>query len=142
MVVRLIALGVVALGLGLGAARAQGAGTPAEGEIHAVIERQLQAFREGDGATAFSFASPAIQRIFGDPDTFMHMVRTQYEPVYRARSSEFLRLLEQDGALAQEVFLVGPAGETAMALYVMEQQPDGTWRINGVYLVDAPDEMT
>jgi hypothetical protein len=37
---------------------------------------------------------------------------------------------------------VGPDGQAVIALYVMERQPDGSWRINGVYLLQVPGETT
>ena len=48
--------------------------------IRGVIEAQLKAFRADDGAQAFASASPAIQSIFKNPDTFMSMVRNTYQP--------------------------------------------------------------
>ncbi len=59
--------------------------------IRAVIEAQIAAFRTDDGVTAFRFASPSIQRQFGDPVTFLTMVRTGYLPVYRPREVQFRR---------------------------------------------------
>jgi len=35
----------------------------------------------------------------------------------------------------QEVVLIGPNGQEWLALYAMEQQPDGSWKIAGVRLV-------
>jgi hypothetical protein len=39
------------------------------------------------------------------------------------------------------VLLVGPDGKPVMALYAMERQPDGSWRIDGCMLGKA-DDMT
>jgi hypothetical protein len=41
----------------------------------------------------------------------------------------------------QKVFFLGPDGRPALALYFMELQEDGTWKINGVRMTEAPDEM-
>ena len=43
--------------------------------IEAVISSQIQAFKSDDFATAFTFASPGIQRFFGGPERFGAMVR-------------------------------------------------------------------
>ena len=110
------------------------------GAIRAVIESQLAAFRRDDGAAAFAFASPTIQQMFLNPDVFMEMVRSGYRPVYRPLEVEFRELVSEGGELVQRVFLVGPDGAPAMALYFMQRQPDGTWRINGCVLAKAPDE--
>src|SRR5215475_996885 len=41
--------------------------------IQGVITSQLEAFKRDDAATAFSFASPAIQQMFHTPGEFMQM---------------------------------------------------------------------
>jgi len=108
--------------------------------IRAVIANQLDAFLKDDGTAAFAYASPTIQKIFGDPDTFMEMVRTGYQPVYRARGVEFRDLGTVDGRLIQQVYMVGPDGVPVLALYEMQRQPDGSWRINGCAIAKAPDQ--
>ena len=136
---------LILLTLSLGApALAQEAelGSQDRDAIRQVIESQLAAFQRDDAAGAFAFASPKIQEMFGDPATFMTMVRTGYEPVYRPRRFEFLDLRSVQGQPAQEIFFVGPDGREVIAVYVMEQQPDGSWRIDGVYLVRPQDQTT
>ena len=108
--------------------------------IRQVIEGQLAAFQKDDGAAAFSYASPFIQSKFGTPDIFMDMVRTGYRSVYRPREVEFRDLVSQEGRLFQKVFLIGPDGESVLALYEMQRQPDGSWKINGCILTRAPDQ--
>ena len=69
----------------------------------------------------------------------MNMVRTGYQPVYRPQSVEFLDLVPGDLGPVQRVHLVGPDGRAVIAHYSMEQQPDGSWRIDGCTLIEAPD---
>lgn len=109
------------------------------GAIRAVIEAQIAAFRADDGITAFSFASPSIQRQFGDAATFLTMVRTGYMPVYRPREVQFRALIEDRSEPVQPVLLVGPELEVVTAYYVMQRQADGTWRINGCVLRQVPE---
>ncbi len=111
-----------------------------ERQIRSVIEQQIQAFRADDGDKAFSFASPDIQRKFGSVESFMSMVKGGYRAVYRPQEVEFLGLREQTGAISQAVRLVGPDGKTVMAVYTMERQDDGGWKIDGVYLVPLSEE--
>ncbi len=125
-----------------GAARAEdpalGAGDTAA--IRSVISHQLGAFLKDDQTAAFSDASPTIQAMFHDPDTFMRMVRTAYQPVYRASGVEFRQLTTIEGRLVQQVYMVGPDGIAVLADYEMQRQPDGTWRINGCSIAKAPDQ--
>lgn len=105
-----------------------------------IITGQLEAFRADDGARAYSYAAPMIRRTFPTPDTFMAMVQKGYPPVYRPRSYRFGEAsLNASGSPIQRVTIEGPDGITYEAIYTMEQQPDGTWRINGCALVRSPE---
>ena len=110
--------------------------------IEGVIRDQMAAFRSDDAAAAFAHAAPSIQTLFGTPETFLAMVRRGYAPVYRPQSVEFRELAEAEGALVQRVLVVGPDGVPEVALYVMERQPDGSWRIAGCFLARADDRVT
>lgn len=103
--------------------------------IRSVIERQLEAFQNDDAETAFSFATSGIQATFQTPGNFLRMVKIYYEAVYRPRSVVFDDLALVNGDLAQPVLVLDPNGVPMRALYLMENQPDGSWRINGCYLV-------
>jgi len=127
------------LGAVIDRAAADGLEGGTAGAIRTVIESQMAAFRIDDGPGAFAFASPGIQSIFQNPDNFMRMVRTGYQPVYRPQSVEFLDLVNGQLGPVQRVRVVGPDGHAWIAHYSMEQQPDGSWRIDGCTLTDAPD---
>ena len=126
----------------LSSAQSQETAPGAQQAIRSVIESQLAAFQRDDGVKAFSFASPGIRRKFGTAETFMQMVKTGYPSVYRPREVEFRALRQRGDLLQQEVLFVGPDGQPLLALYTMEQQADGSWRIAGVVLIKAPDAMT
>jgi len=104
--------------------------------IHGVVQGQLDAFRRDDSDKAFSFAAPGIQSMYGSPDMFLEAVRQGYRPVHRPRKVEFRELRVMDGAVVQQVYVVGPDNEPKLALYFMEKQPDGSWRISGCVLLD------
>ena len=121
-------------------ALAQEAPGPAEAAaIRQVIQAQLDAFQRDAAGEAFGYASPMIRRKFGDPANFMRMVRRGYRPVYRPRAVEFRNLTMRRGQPTQEVFFIGPDGRAVIGLYLMERQPSGEWRIDGVILTVPPD---
>jgi hypothetical protein len=72
--------------------------------------------------------------MFDNPDRFMEAVRAGFAPVYRPRSYAFEPPIVADGLPAKPVRLIGPDGRGVIALYRMEEQPDGSWRIAGVTL--------
>ena len=115
--------------------------TPAraqDGAIEQVIRDQMAAFARDDAEAAFAFATPELRAMFGSAANFMSMVRQGYQPVYRPRSVTFGELAEQDGQTVQEVGIIGSDGVPRVALYTMQRQPDGAWRIAGCRLIDRP----
>ena len=140
MVRGLLCLGILLLGAAAAGAQETTALAADEARaIRAVIQSQLEAFRRDDGAAAFAHASPGIRDRFGSAETFMAMVRQGYAPVYRPREVEFLEAALRGGTPIQSVRFVGPDGASVVALYAMEQQPDGTWRISAVYLLRSDE---
>jgi hypothetical protein len=108
--------------------------------IRRVISQQLDAFQRDDEIEAFSYASPSIQAQFKTPAEFMRMVRSGYEAVYRPRSTRFLETFVLDGQIVQPLEVVAPDASLVVAYYLMERQPDGTWRISGCVLGRAEGE--
>jgi hypothetical protein len=104
------------------------------GSIRTVIVSQLDAFKRDDADTAFSFASPAIQKQFHTPGEFMHMVRTGYSAVYRPGNVRFLEHFVLSGQPVQLLEIVTPDDSVVVAFYIMERQPDGNWKIAGCAL--------
>ena len=109
------------------------------GDIRQVIENQLDAFRRDDGTAAFSYASPSIRRKFRSAEIFMQMVQGGYPQVYRPRTVEFEELTLDGDRAVQRLFFIGPDGGGSLALYFMERQPGGSWKIDGVQMQRLPD---
>lgn len=103
-------------------------------DIEMTIRSQIDAFLADDFATAFTFASPAIKGVFGNPENFGAMVRQGYPMVYRPSDVKMLERREVGGAMVQRVLVTDAAGKTHVLDYQMIQTPDG-WQINGVQLL-------
>ena len=104
----------------------------------AVIEDQIADFLNEDAEGAYFHAAPGIKEMFADPERFFDMVRRGYEPVYRPNNFAFGRSRALEGGkLVQEVLIAGPDGEDWTAIYVLEKQEDGTFKINGVQMVKS-----
>ena len=102
-----------------------------------VIRAQEQAFARDDAAAAYSQAAPAIREIFPAPDIFMSMVQKGYAPVYRHNSFEFGESKIEGSSVAQRVHIIDANGEAWEALYTLEQQADGSYKITGCSLLKA-----
>ena len=95
--------------------------------IRSVIEGQLNAFMADNAPQAFSF---------------MSMVRAGYQPVYRPQEVEFRDLVPVEGRWTQRVLVVGPDGVPVVAQYIMEKQPDGSWRIDACVFERSTEHTT
>jgi hypothetical protein len=102
-----------------------------------VIRAQEQAFGHDDAAAAYSYAAPAVKQIFPAPDIFMSMVQNAYVPVYRHKSFEFGDSKTEGSSIAQRVHIIDANGEAWEALYTLEQQADGSYKITGCSLLKA-----
>ena len=109
--------------------------------VREVIEAQIDAFRNDDAAKAFSLATPGIRENFGSPERFIEMVRSSYAAVYRPSSVAFDAPVVLEGQVVQPVRLTDAQGRAWLALYPMQQQPDGSWRTNGCQLARLPGQQ-
>ncbi|GAA6159440.1 hypothetical protein NBRC116589_16140 [Ruegeria sp. HU-ET01832] len=125
------------LALSLSAGLATGAFAQ-NAEIEANIAAQIQAFQADDFATAFTFASPNIQRLFQTPENFGVMVKRGYPMVWRPSDVRFLELREVSGLLWQKVMITDVDGRVHILDYQMVQRENG-WKINGVQLLGNGD---
>ena len=110
--------------------------------VREVIEAQLDAFRRDDAPRAFSYAAAGIREQFRTPENFMEMVRTSYAVVYRPKTVRFEPPEVIDDEVIQPVRLTDADGRAWIAVYPMQREPDGTWRINGCQLARLPGQET
>jgi len=107
---------------------------PRNTAIEGVIENQITALKADDFTTAFTFASPNIQGIFGTAENFGAMVAQGYPMVYRPDAVRMLELRMVAGNLWQRVMITDQTGRTHLLDYMMIETPDG-WQINAVQLL-------
>ena len=110
--------------------------------IQRVIAQQRAALIAGNDRKAFAYATPAIQAEFGDPTSFMAMVQTGYSALLTARYVEFLEGAVIDGAVIQPPRLIDSDNTVRVALYTMEKQKNGTWRISGCRIAPSMVQAT
>ena len=101
-------------------------------DTQAVIRDQLTAFQTRDHERAFSHAAPGIKNIFKNTENFIGMVRRGYAPLYEPETFIFSRSREEDGRIFQEVLVTDKNGKQWQAIYTLEKQADGSWKIAGV----------
>lgn len=128
------AIGVVAaFWVWVGAAMAQDSNA-----IEGVIESQLEAFNAREVDDAWQYASPMIQRLFGNPRNFGAMVEQGYPMVWTNSVTQFLDLRDVGGVILQRVLIRDASGVPHILEYAMVETAQG-WRIDGVAVLPAPD---
>lgn len=101
------------------------------GDIKSVISGQLQAFKAGDGGAAYSYAAANIKQMFPSESAFMAMVEGGYAPVFRSSNAVFGTMTAEGKGFRQEVYLTDSSGQSYVASYTLERQPDGSLKITG-----------
>ncbi len=125
----------IALLLASGSAQAQDSETSV---FQPIITHQLQSIAKDDGASAYSDAAPLVQQKFPSADMFMSMVRNGYPQVYRNKSYSFGETgVDPAGRPYQKVQILGDDGALYDAIYFMEHEPDGSWKIAGCVMAKA-----
>jgi len=104
---------------------------PRAAAMQKVVLEQLAAFRRGDWATAYGFASESIRAQFS-PEAFRRMVTRGYAAIAGSASATVLRTEAGDPQQGYvEVRVYGQTGETIDALYELVDE-QGAWKVNGV----------
>jgi len=136
---RLLAAACLAVAL---SAQAVGVSKADAQKVRAVIQAQLAAFAADDAKRAFSFAAPGIRDLFGTPERFLATVRESYPVVYRPASVGFLKPEALDGTVIQAVEMADAQGTLWIAVYKLERQRGGAWRIAGCELLPSDGRVT
>ena len=102
-----------------------------------MIAAQREALVRGAQDEAFAFATPAIRQRYGDAETFMRMVRESYRALVEARYAEFLDGAVIAGDVVQPLRLVLHDGTVLVAIYGMQREADGRWRISACVIAPS-----
>jgi hypothetical protein len=127
-----IVLSLVALFSILGIARADDLAT-----AQSIIRSQEQAIVNDDSAVAYSFAGPPITSMYRNAAVFMYMVQNGYAPIYRHKSFDLGEAKSWNDKISQQVHLIDADGVAWEALYILERQTDGCWKIVSCVLSKA-----
>ena len=109
--------------------------------IRQLVEKQLQAFQQNDGNTAFSLTSPTIQQKFQQTESFMAMIETKYHALVSPRSIMFRGFTLISNYPALVLMIMDRDGNLAQGVFIMQHQPDYSWRIHGYELMSVDEKI-
>lgn len=103
--------------------------------IRSVVQLQFDAFEDDDALGAFALTTQASRIRLGSPDNFMRLVKKHYGPIYRHSAALFSvpQVIGTDTLLI--VRLTSHDSHVWIAIYRMEREPDGKWKIDGCHLL-------
>ncbi|MDX1668479.1 MAG: DUF4864 domain-containing protein [Limnobacter sp.] len=115
--------------------------TTIENQTKAVIQAQLEAFSQDDSNKAFSYASRNIQVMFGDPATFLEMVKKDYNVVYRPQMVRFLRFAATE-ELAEHTVLMADRNQILWNVsYRLINTGKEGWKISSCLIEKASSQL-
>ena len=104
-----------------------------------IIESQIQAFQRKDAELAFSFAAPIIKLKFNNPEEFMTMVKSYYEPVYNPKQYYFIESKYYEGSIYHQLQVISQSNISYLATYSLIK--DGNdWKISGCAVIPMKQE--
>lgn len=106
-------------------------------EVHATVETQLNALRDGDFERAYEMASSAIKEQF-DVRLFAALIRHGYPALLQANEADIGIVRDKNGELAQvTVSMLDRRKRNVVYTYWLVKEEAG-WRINGVVQEQKP----
>ncbi len=108
--------------------------------IQAVIQDQIDAFLVDDFETAFQYAAPNIQRLFGHPRRFAQMIVRSYPMVWRPADVKYLGV-RRVGPYALQRVMITDQNNTLHILRYQLVPINQRWRISGVEILEMPGEQ-
>ena len=76
----------------------------------------------------------------GHPGHFLALVRGNYPMLYRPASIGFLQVDLKGRRASQLLRVVDTEGQAWHVLFTLERQGDGSWRIGGCTVAEAPGQ--
>ena len=104
-----------------------------------IIENQIQAFQNKNAELAYSFASPMIKLRFNNPQEFMSMVKSFYEPVYNPKQYYFINSKYFEGSIYHQLQIISQSNMSYLATYSLIKD-ENEWKISGCSVMPMMQE--
>jgi len=104
-----------------------------------IIESQIQAFKNKNAELAYSFASPMIKIKFNNPQEFMSMVKSFYEPVYNPKQYYFIDSKYFEGSIYHQLQIISQSNMSYLATYSLIKD-ENEWKISGCSVLPMRQE--
>ena len=105
--------------------------------IRAVVQSQLEALAQDNAEAAFALATADSRNRLGNSDIFLQIIKQRFTPIYRHQLAIFSIPEIIAGRMVQVVRLTDKESAVWLAVYQMQKESDGTWKIAGCRLIET-----
>lgn len=105
--------------------------------IQAAVRSQIDALSDNDAVGAFQFTTLDRRTEIGSPDKFLSLIKKHYQPLYQHQLVLYSRPEVVNGETFQAVRLTDRNGHVWLAVFRMEPEPGGLWKIDSCYLLET-----
>lgn len=105
--------------------------------IKAVVASQLEALAADNADAAFALATADTRSRLRNSDTFLQIIKQQFTPIYRHQRALFSAPEVIAGRMVQIVRLTDSESSVWLAIYQMQKESDGQWKIAGCRLIET-----
>ncbi|MEJ7932367.1 DUF4864 domain-containing protein [Ramlibacter sp. AN1015] len=107
-------------------------------QVRDVIVAQIQAMAENDAERMFDTTTPAVRAAIGSSGRFLAMMHGAYPMVYQPSIVSFHPPHRKSDGAFQLVEITDRDDQAWLAVFILEQQPDESWRISGCAVTENP----
>ncbi|TFY96939.1 DUF4864 domain-containing protein [Ramlibacter rhizophilus] len=107
-------------------------------EVRNVILAQIQAMAENDAERMFETTTPEVRAAIGSSGRFLAMMHGAYPMVYQPSAVNFHPPHRKSDGAFQLVEIKDRNDQSWLAVFIVEQQPDHSWRVSGCAVTENP----
>lgn len=107
-------------------------------QVRKVIVAQIQAMSENDADRMFETTTPEVRAAIGNSGRFLAMMHGAYPMVYQPMSVSFHPAHKKSDGAFQLVEIKDREDNSWLAVFILERQPDRSWRISGCAVTENP----
>lgn len=105
--------------------------------IKTVVASQLAALADDNADAAFALATADTRSRLRNSDIFLQIIKQQFTPIYRHQRALFSPPEVIAGRMVQIVRLTDSESSVWLAIYQMQKESDGQWKIAGCRLIET-----
>lgn len=105
--------------------------------VREVVHLQINALADDDAEKAYSLTTSATQQLLGSPNNLLSFIKDEFAPIYRPRHAMFQETEIIGQHALQIVQLIDSSGLIWIAIYQVELETDGKWKVDGCRLFET-----